>query len=510
MRKFVIAVLSTGVLSLTVPTSSTASANAVITEMATAPAPLRAVCDNNNVALRYWWCEPSDIGKPDEEVPGTLLRGRVDAGLVVSNPAALTSSDPEINSAFDLLGDVSKFYWDVAKVNLTDLIGLALADGSTPRALSATVNACMPGQVSCGEGNAYWINTDELKGQYVGGANSFHTGLARFADVVAHEMAHGVIDALMPMTYSGESGAITEGIADVLGELADRAKLDPSETVDLDDDWLIGEGKVWRDTGMNFLRDMSNPGVVTNRTKLRGQGSDCVGTQPATMSDACWDLGGDVHTNGGVVNKTAYLIASGGTFNGVKVSKAGDLATARVFLELLQNKALDSKTKIPTIEAEKELPDGTTVRQTYWDVNYYNLGRGLVAACRTLQARKEVPAWVCNDSVVPAVAATGMVDRTFAWSMPSTVRLGVPARVSATIVTKARDSKALVGQKFTVQRLDAKTKKWLAVTTGTTGASGTGSVTVTLRAKAQVRVVFASYDGVPGLTSAAKNVAVRK
>ena len=501
MRKFITVALCAALLSSVIP----AAANTVATQ----PPQLRAVCDNNNVAQRYWWCEPSDIGKPDEEVPGTLLRGRVDEGLKATNPAALTSTDPEINAAFELLGDVSGFYWDVAKINLTELIGLALADGSTPRALSATVNACMPGQATCGEGNAYWINTDELKGQYVGGAISFHTGLAKFADVVAHEMSHGVIDALMPLSYEGESGAITEGIADVLGELADRWKLDASETLDSDDDWLIGEGKTWRDTGMGFLRDMSNPGVVTRRTKLSGQGLECVGTQPSTMTDPCWDLDGDVHTNGGVVNKTAYLITMGGTFNGITVAKSSDKATTLIWLELLKSKRLDAKTKFATFTADKELPDGSTMTQTYWDVKYYELGRGLIAACRTLAQRKEVSSAVCEKSVIPAVRATGMVDRTLAWSIPSSVRAGSSARVSATVVTKARAPRPLAGQEVLLQRQDPRTKKWLTLSTGVTGPSGTAAFALRLKAKSQVRVVLSGYDGVPGATSTVRSVSVR-
>ena len=498
MRKSVIVAMCTVLIAAAVPAVAT-----------TPPPQLRAVCDNNNVALRYWWCEPSDIGKPDTEVPGTVLRGRVDEGLVVTNPAGLTASDAEINAAFELLGDVAQFYWATAKINLTELIGLALADGSTPRALSATVNACMPGQATCGEGNAYWIDTDELKGQYVGGAISFHTGLAKFADVVAHEMGHGVIDAMLPLMYKGESGAITEGIADILGELADRAKLDPSETLDSDDDWLIGEGKTWRDTGMNFLRDMANPSVVTKRVRLKGQASECVGTQPSHMTDPCWDLDNDVHTNGGVANKAAYLMAMGGTFNGIKVAKSSDAITAKIWLELLKNKKIDGTKTFATISADKELPDGSVVRQTYYDVNYFQLGRGLVAACRSLQARKEVPATACNSSVIPAVAATGMVDRTFVWNMPSTLRKGVPTRVSATIVTKARAPRALADQKVTLQRLEPKTKKWVALGTAVTGVAGTASFNVKLAAKSQVRMVFSSYDGVPGSISPVRTIAVR-
>ena len=38
--------------------------------------------------------------------------------------------------------------------------------------------------------------------------------LTKGLDVAAHEFTHGVIDSLSPLTYSGESGALNEHIAD--------------------------------------------------------------------------------------------------------------------------------------------------------------------------------------------------------------------------------------------------------------------------------------------------------
>ena len=59
--------------------------------------------------------------------------------------------------------------------------------------------------------------------------------LTKGLDVAAHEFTHGVIDSLSPLTYSGESGALNEHIADFFGAMVDddewqREIISPLET----------------------------------------------------------------------------------------------------------------------------------------------------------------------------------------------------------------------------------------------------------------------------------------
>ncbi|NQZ10545.1 MAG: M4 family metallopeptidase, partial [Algicola sp.] len=68
--------------------------------------------------------------------------------------------------------------------------------------------------VDLGEANAYWTGSQMIYGQAGGGVdNDFTSDL----DVIGHEFTHGVISNEGNMTYSGESGALNEGWADIYG-----------------------------------------------------------------------------------------------------------------------------------------------------------------------------------------------------------------------------------------------------------------------------------------------------
>ena len=47
-------------------------------------------------------------------------------------------------------------------------------------------------------------------------------GFASADDVVGHEMTHGVIERNSDLFYWGQSGAINESLADVMGEIIDH------------------------------------------------------------------------------------------------------------------------------------------------------------------------------------------------------------------------------------------------------------------------------------------------
>ena len=47
-------------------------------------------------------------------------------------------------------------------------------------------------------------------------------GYASADDVVGHEMTHGVIEHNSDLFYWGQSGAINESLADIMGEIVDH------------------------------------------------------------------------------------------------------------------------------------------------------------------------------------------------------------------------------------------------------------------------------------------------
>jgi len=108
----------------------------------------------------------------------------------------------------------------------------------------------------------------------------------RALDVAAHEYAHAVVSGTVDLVYQGQPGALNESFADIMAVMVDR------------DDWLIGEDIVsaqYFPTG--YARSLANPAG---------------GGQPAHMKNYVHgpaDYGG-VHTNSGIPNHAAYLLAT--------------------------------------------------------------------------------------------------------------------------------------------------------------------------------------------------------
>lgn len=238
----------------------------------------RVVCDRGNV--------------PAAADPCTSGFARAEGGAA--------SSVADVNGAYDLSGAVSDFYDDVVGLDLTALLGVDV--GGQPR-LSSTVRYC--GQVEgdqCPLQNAFWNGRGMFYGE----------GFATADDVTGHEITHGVIERSANLLYWGQSGAINESIADIMGEIVDHRH--PS-TGDSAGNWLMGEDI----PVFGAARDLADPAAFDSPDRM---------TSPLYDNDIAdgYDDKGGVHTNSGVGNKTAYLISQGGTFNGRTMSgiDAGD------------------------------------------------------------------------------------------------------------------------------------------------------------------------------------------
>ncbi len=104
-------------------------------------------------------------------------------------------------------------------------------------------------------------------------------------EIVGHEWTHLVIDAMGALVYSKESGAINEGIADIMG-IKSRDTVMPL---------------AW---DMHTIRDLSNP-------KAHNQPDTYLGEYWLSINDD-FDYGG-VHFNSGVFNYWGYLVSEGGS-----------------------------------------------------------------------------------------------------------------------------------------------------------------------------------------------------
>jgi Zn-dependent metalloprotease len=146
--------------------------------------------------------------------------------------------------------------------------------------------------------------------------DSFITNSAFFclgeasADVVGHEMTHGVIAHTSGLYYADQSGAINEAYADLIGNLND---LSPG--------WLLGEQTV-----SGTKRNMLNPAAFGQPSHMSGY---------VARTGACgpwpWECDfGNVHTNSGILNRAHVLVTDGlvGRFPGIGRERMERLAFA--------------------------------------------------------------------------------------------------------------------------------------------------------------------------------------
>ncbi|WP_042150055.1 M4 family metallopeptidase [Paucisalibacillus sp. EB02] len=142
-------------------------------------------------------------------------------------------------------------------------------------------------------------------------------------DVIGHEMTHGVIEHTANLIYEGESGALNESLADIMGAFI--------EDKSGDDLWLLGEDIYTPNIPGDGLRDMKDPGSVP----LSGYTE--TGFYPDHYDDRYLgekDNGG-VHINSSINNKAAHLITEGGTHYGVTVNGIGKQKAEKIFYRTL-------------------------------------------------------------------------------------------------------------------------------------------------------------------------------
>lgn len=238
----------------------------------------RVICDANKAQI--------DTSDPANFACGPTLPVKRAEGSGNSGVA-------DVDKLYQYMGDTSVRYASYVNVDLTALIGFDYKDGKG-KALRGTVNLCTPDD--CPYPNAFWNGLQITHGE----------GTAE-DDIVAHELTHGVTEHTSELAYLWQSGALNEGLSDVMGELVDLGNKSADDTAA--NRWKIGEG-----SSLGVIRDMKDP---------EAQG------QPSKMTSAAWEDdpqfldNGGVHTNSGVLNKAAQLLTDGGNFGGYDVKGIG-------------------------------------------------------------------------------------------------------------------------------------------------------------------------------------------
>ena len=92
-----------------------------------------------------------------------------------------------------------------------------------------------------------------------GDGDEFLKNFTGTVDVIGHELTHAVTDAMAPLLYFGQSGALNEHISDVFGIIVKQRKEKESAE---EADWLIGEGCLVPGVKGIALRSMKDPGTA--------------------------------------------------------------------------------------------------------------------------------------------------------------------------------------------------------------------------------------------------------
>jgi Zn-dependent metalloprotease/chitodextrinase len=135
--------------------------------------------------------------------------------------------------------------------------------------------------------NAFWTGTYSAFGDGDGVDYSPLTSI----EIVGHEMTHGVVEFSAGLIYAGESGALNESYADVVGA-AVRWLYNPAVG-----SWFIGD-QICSTAAAQPFRNMANPNQF-----------QCADTYGGT-----WFNNGDiVHYDSGIQNYMFYLLCTGGS-----------------------------------------------------------------------------------------------------------------------------------------------------------------------------------------------------
>lgn len=198
------------------------------------------------------------------------------------------SNAGDVGTVFKFFGDAQNFYAQFTGLDLTSVIGADYGDG-TGKAIRGTVRICMVGE-RCPFLNAFWDGEQMAFGEGV-----------TTEDITGHELTHGVTQHTSGL-QGGLADAINEGMSDVFGKFIGITSGDANDAGA--NRWSIGAG-----SAIGTIRDMRNP--------QRFQ-------QPDRVNGPFWVTNNpDPHANDGVVNKTAFLITDGATFNGQTVRGLG-------------------------------------------------------------------------------------------------------------------------------------------------------------------------------------------
>lgn len=156
--------------------------------------------------------------------------------------------------------------------------------------------------------NAMWSQKVMWYGQIPNGQGGF-VSTARFLDIVAHELTHGVTESSSGLIYFGESGALNESFSDIFGVIINNWNSAIGFNPLAGWVWSIGNG--WTGVG-EVLRSVQDPrlggqAIWPNGLAQPNHMQDFLRFPPGTIASERNDQLG-VHINSGIHNKAFYNV----------------------------------------------------------------------------------------------------------------------------------------------------------------------------------------------------------
>ena len=283
--------------------------------------------------------------QPDREVyaytsfndlPGRLLLREGDPSI----------PDVAAMEAYDNLGVVHAYYWDRFARDSFDGLGSKLV---------ATVHHPFLGA---------WLS--EYRQMLLGDGTPFWFGRMTHLDVVTHELTHGVAIETGMDEYSGETGALHEGLADVFAVSASVAQSGITPTT-----WRMLGDRFTATVPGDALRYLDHPTAYTI-----GAPSDFP-ARPDHYSD--YNPWTPSHEGGAIVSHVFYLLSQGGMQssrrNTLLVDAIGIERAEQIFYRALDQYAISAETfslfRNSTVLATRDLYPGETAVErsvtTAWD-----------------------------------------------------------------------------------------------------------------------------------------------
>ena len=206
--------------------------------------------------------------------------------------------------------------------------------------------------------NAAWTGDQMVYGD---GDGTFMKPLALAFDVTAHELTHGVTSATANLTYQNESGALNEGMSDIMAAVCE-ARRDGGVNANT---WLVGEEIFTPATPNDALRYMADPTADSSLYPPSIGGSrDFYNDRYQGSEDA-----GGVHLNSGIANLAFELLVVGGkhpraktAFNvpGIGIDKAGAIFQRALTQGYFTASTNFAQARTATEEVANELFPGST------------------------------------------------------------------------------------------------------------------------------------------------------